>query len=206
MADELLQFAKVGRLDKLLQAEREAIPRALTAVVRSRTLALKKDGRRDIIRAGLGARLANALRSAIQPPQGISLDPRGAVFSNARTKNRPGGPVDLITVFEQGATTGGPVAIPTRYCPKSKDGRKRHAQPSDFPRDLLFSRKVGSQIRLYIKGKPPVFAWVIVPNVKVPALLHLLALHKKHTAGMDAAVAKRIEQDAKRLGRAAARA
>lgn len=208
MADALLAFAVRGRMEPLLRAQAEAIPRARTAVVRSRTLALKKSLRGQVIHAGLGNRLAKALQSALQPPRGIADNPAGAVFSKAIYKDRPGGRVDLLTVFQEGAVIrargGKALAIPTAKCPRSKDGRKRFAVPADFPRDLLFVSKSGRT--LFIKGDPPIPAWTLVPQVSIKRRLNFLIPYRRHTANMDAAVVKRIEQDAKRIGRQAARA
>lgn len=86
-------------LAKIEQAHRQA---ATSATKRAGTT-LKNAGRREVERGGLGKGIANSIRDQAFPPRGTSLDPAVIVYSKAVYK-RPGGLVDLITVFREGAT------------------------------------------------------------------------------------------------------
>ena len=92
-----------GKLKAEMAAEVKAGEGAVTAVIRRRTLKLKQDVRAQISSAGLGERLGNAMRDRFYPSRGASLSATGVVASRAIYK-RPGGLVDLITVFQEGAT------------------------------------------------------------------------------------------------------
>lgn len=76
--------------------------RAARFAVRTGGTALKNGLRRDVIRAKLGQGIANAIRDKSYPPSGLSMDPAVVISSKAIYK-RPGGLVDIITVFREGA-------------------------------------------------------------------------------------------------------
>ena len=92
-----------GDLKAFMAADLKAGERAVTNVITRRTLKLKQDIRGAVSGAGLGTRLGNTIRGRIFPAQGTSLGTKGRVESAAIYK-RPGGLVDLITVFQEGAT------------------------------------------------------------------------------------------------------
>lgn len=96
-----IRAALRGSLKAQLAAEAKAGSDAVITVIRRRTLKLKQDIRAAIAGAGLGTRLGNAIRDRFYPNAG--LDAKGIVDSKAIYK-RPGGFVDLITVFQEGAT------------------------------------------------------------------------------------------------------
>lgn len=113
------EMAARGDLRKLPAAVADAHTRA----IRSATTRLKNQGRRQLSRAGL-ARLAPAWRGEVRSASGADItrrgqdaDPTGVVYSKAIRKGSPGGAVDLIDVFETGATIrargGQYTAIPT---------------------------------------------------------------------------------------------
>lgn len=92
-----------GDLAKAFELEAKAGAQAATTVIRRRTTRLKTSIRRQIASVGLGERLGKTIRDAVYPNRGASLSAKGIIRSSAIYK-RPGGLVDLITVFEEGAT------------------------------------------------------------------------------------------------------
>ena len=105
-----LRLALRGDLAPWLRANGEAVAPAVTSVIRRKTNLLKKRLRRHVEQAGLGERLAKTIRGATQPPRGNSVQTAGLVFSAAIYKQRPGGPIDLIDVFNTGATVSAKTA------------------------------------------------------------------------------------------------
>lgn len=69
--------------------------------MRRSTTTLKNAVRREVRRAGLFG-VENAVRDEVFPAKGVASDPKGRVTSKAIYK-RPGGLVDLLTVFREGA-------------------------------------------------------------------------------------------------------
>lgn len=92
-----------GDFRKHVGAIERAHKRAATTTVRRAGTVLKNAVRRDVKRAGLGAGIEKALQDRVFPARGVASDPAAEVFSKAIYK-RPGGLVDLITVFKEGAT------------------------------------------------------------------------------------------------------
>ena len=79
-------------LASLMAAEIAAGERAVTAAVREVGGGLKLAWRGQITGAGLGARLANSIRSEVFPKAGASLNAAAVVWSKAPVSNatRPG--------------------------------------------------------------------------------------------------------------------
>jgi hypothetical protein len=197
VAGELLGLAVRGRAEIVLRAEQQAIPQARTAEVKLRTRQLRDRGRGQIIAAGLGARLAKAWKSV--EPTKIVDNPRGAAFSKAIYK-RAGGFVDLITAYEEGARIAGVQTIPLPTAPRKGN---RFARPGDYPRDAIrFGKDEDGTVIVFLNGKP---AWVLVRSVTVKRKLNLHQLHDRITAGMDDAIAKRIDRQASAAGKRAAK-
>lgn len=136
--------------------ESKAAAAAITGVVRHLTFGIRKDMKAEIRRA-LGARAANALRAKVTPgPSSPNLTPAGRVYSNFVSKKRPGGPVDVLAVFQDGATisAGGNkwLAIPLEAAGRKGIGGSgklgdRAPRPSDFRGRLTF---------VPVRGKPDV--------------------------------------------------
>jgi hypothetical protein len=106
-----LSLALRGDLAAFLRTDAKAAAGAVTTVVRRKTTLLKNRLRRQVKSAGLGTRLGNAIRSRTVPPRGVSPTIVGIVESKALVK-RKSGIVDLITVFDTGATVAaGVVAL-----------------------------------------------------------------------------------------------
>jgi hypothetical protein len=116
----LVQAFVEGNLGAFLRAQAAAVEKGGGRALRRVTGGIRGQIRRDIGRAsfaGGGKGLARAVRSRVR---GKGADVEGIVYSKATYKasaRRPGGPVDLVQLFGQGATiraaSGGWLAIPT---------------------------------------------------------------------------------------------
>ena len=106
-------------LAALMAAEIAAGERAVTAAVREAGAGLKLGWRGQITGAGLGARLANSIRSEVFPKAGASLNAAAVVWSKA--------PV-IIGAHDAGplirAKNGLWLAIPTPAAGKALGGRR----------------------------------------------------------------------------------
>lgn len=90
-----------GSFRKQVEAIERAQKRAATTTMRRSTTTLKNAVRRELKRARL-AGVEKAVQDRVYPARGIASDPAGTVYSKAIYK-RPGGLVDLLTVFREGA-------------------------------------------------------------------------------------------------------
>ena len=106
-------------LAALMAAEIATGERAVTAAVREAGIGLKLGWRGQITGAGLGARLANSIRSEVFPKAGVSLNAAAVVWSKA--------PV-IIGAHDAGplirARNGLWLAIPTPVAGKALGGRR----------------------------------------------------------------------------------
>lgn len=108
-----LTVALRGNLEKLLEQELKDGAVAVTRAMREAGRGLKKDLRRDVARAGLGARLGKTWRALNFPRTGNSLGAAALVFTKAP---------QIIDAFDRGVvirgTRGNLLAIPTEAVPK----------------------------------------------------------------------------------------
>lgn len=208
------QIITGGDPKKLVEAHR----RAVTGAVRSATARMKRQGRKQIITAfrAHGTTIPNALRSKVVGDagqditrRGLADDPTGSVFSRAVYKDRPGGPVDLLQVFEEGATVtvqGHPcAAIPT----PAAGGRKApplkgHEAEFDFAplRAKGRRRKFGTKaVALAFKKVTHVLWYVLIAvPFRLKPRLKLGTLHQRIGAGVPADIERRFAREAIRLG------
>lgn len=145
-----LQAAIEGRLMEHMAAETKTCEAAATGAMRRAADGLKAEIREQITGAGLGRRLANAVRSRTYPQGRQALDPTGLVWSNAPK---------LTEVFETGATIR-PVngtrylAIPTENVPNAKGGKRRKMSPVEveaaFNQDLKFAKAGNGRLVAYV--------------------------------------------------------
>jgi Family of unknown function (DUF6441) len=160
-------------LASLMAAEIAAGERAVTAAVREAGTGLKLGWRGQIAGAGLGARLANSIRSEVFPKIGASLNAATVVWSKA--------PVII------GAHDGGPLirsrnglwlAIPTPAAGKALGGGRitPAAWERKTGRRLRFVyRRAGASLLVAPTARKaatvPMF--LLVPQVKLPKRLDL---------------------------------
>ena len=129
-----------GNLGAFLRAQAAAVDKGGGRAMRRITGGLRGQIRRNVARAGFvggGRALAATVRSRVT---GDGVDVEGIVYSKATYKQsgrRPGGTVDLVQLFAQGATIrsarGGWLAIPTDDAPlKSGRGRGVRMTPAEM--------------------------------------------------------------------------
>lgn len=147
-----LQAAIEGRLADHMAAETKTCETAATSAMQRASAGLKAEIREQITGAGLGRRLANAVRSRVYPVGRKALDPSGLVWSNAPK---------LTEVFETGATIR-PVngtrylAIPTENVPNAKGGKRRKMTPVEveaaYDQDLKFAKAGNGRLIAYVEA------------------------------------------------------
>lgn len=204
-----------GQVKKLTEAH----PRAVTGAIRSVTSRMKSQGRKQITQAFRThegrQRIQNALRHKVVAADGRNIthhglddDPTGSVFSRAIYKDRPGGPVDLLDIFERGtrvqSSKGSVTAIPTA----AAGGRKAPPPGPNWKqsfREVLFrhSRLGPGGVRvlgvLTLKHRWEVW-YILVPPFKLTSRLHLAALHARLAAGVPVDIDRRFAHELVRLG------
>ena len=108
-----------GDLAKILASEAKAAATAVTAAVRRTGDGLKSDLRSQVAGAGLGRRLANAVRLNVYPDKGESLSTAAFVFARPGKGGR-GGAADIVAAFEEGTLIRGKAVViwrsPPRMC------------------------------------------------------------------------------------------
>lgn len=195
-----------------LRAYERGVASANTQAIRSVTASMKRQGRRKIVKAGLGTRLANALRSEVRAPNGADLTRRGSatlpvgrVWSNAFV-TRKGRKVDLLgDVFEAPVTVQGSpyLAIPTPVA-----GGRRAKGPESYPagtfRVVPIKRGRGRPranapaFVLIHKQKNEVW-FVLIATVRLRKNLQLFPLFRRVAATLPAALERAYARLFKRL-------
>lgn len=145
-----VQAAIEGRLLDHMADEILATETAVTSAMRTAATGLKVEIRQQVAAAGLGTRLANAVRADVYPKGRKSLDAAGLVFSKAPK---------LTDVFEAGATitpkNGSQyLAIPTDAVPNAPGGKRRKMTPVEveaaFNQDLKFAKTGNGRLIAYV--------------------------------------------------------
>jgi hypothetical protein len=163
-------------LAALMAAAIAAGERAVTAAVREAGAGLRLGWRGQITGAGLGARLANSIRSEVFPRAGASLSAAAVVWSKA--------PV-IIGAHDAGplikARNGLWLAIPTPAAGKTLGGRR--ITPATWERRTglrlrFVHRRSGPSLLvapagLRSPGTPAAPIFLLVPQVKLPKRLDL---------------------------------
>jgi Family of unknown function (DUF6441) len=214
LAASLIRSLQAG-----MQAELRDLERAVTIGVRDAGLGLKTELRRQVTRAGLGARLANSWRDRHYPNQ--KLDAASLVYTKAP---------QIIRAFDEGALIrskrGRFLAIPTENAPrKGTDGKR--VSPSTFPEQrfgpLRFvprrngpsllvvdglrssvSRKTGQlrgfrratgQARQSGQGMTTVVMFLLVPQVKLPKRLDVARAAERWSAQLPALIEQQLRSE-----------
>jgi len=129
-----------GNLGALLRAQAAAVEKGTAKGLRRICGGIRAQIVGNVRRAGFpggGRNLSAAVRSRVA---GQGTEVEGTVYSRAtykRSPRRPGGPVDLIALFAQGAdirsARGGWLAIPTEHAPlRSGRGRGQRMTPAEL--------------------------------------------------------------------------
>ena len=204
----MLKLAIRGKLEQYTALVDKAAGLAVATIVRRFTTQLKNAIRREILSAGLGEKIANTIRSEAWPARGGSLGAHGRVWSKAIYK-RPGGLIDLITVFEEGATIRASgqnfLPIPVNVG-KSPVDLRRNAIPSDFPEGTFGVKPTlrPGVFVLYWKHDPDRIAFILVRSTVIRSRLNLAPVHARLEARFDAALGAEFERQIANAGRRAA--
>lgn len=130
-----------GNLGELLRAEAKALEKGCDRALRRASGGIRGQIRRNIARAGFaggGKQLARTVR--VSSIRGEGVERNLVVYSKAVypvAPMRPGGAIDLVQLFAQGATIraagGGWLAIPTDYAPVAGGrGVRRRMSPKEM--------------------------------------------------------------------------
>lgn len=128
-------FVKTGMTDvaELMAGTEADLAQILTAATTDGTEELKADWRDEIVRVGLGSRLANTIRGKTYPAAGVSLDPATWVWTKAPK---------IIDAYSTGVTIvpgkGRFLCIPTLDVPRKRTGDA--LSPSEV--EARFGRKL----------------------------------------------------------------
>lgn len=151
-----------GNLAKILASEAKAAAIAVTAAVRRTGDGLKSDLRSQVAGAGLGRRLANAVRLNVYPDKGESLSAAAFVFARPGKGGR-GGAADIVAAFEEGSlirSKGGRyLAIPTENVP-IKAGTRRRMTPDEMKAGAK-SGGFGRDLELVPTNRPGIMLLVL---------------------------------------------
>ena len=136
-----------------MEAEMRSISKAVTAGIKEAGRGLKGDLRKQVVSAGLGARLSRTWRDRTYPNKGYNA--AAMVWSKAP---------QIIRTFDEGAVikskSGFWLAIPTPSAPKRGVGGKR-INPSNFP-----EHRYGPLRFVYRRGRPSL---LVVDGVRINA-------------------------------------
>jgi len=134
-----------------MEAEMRTISKAVTAGIKDAGRGLKGDLRKQVVSAGLGARLSRTWRDRTYPNKGHNA--AAMVWSKAP---------QIIRTFDEGAVIKGKsgfwLAIPTPAAPKRGVGGKR-INPSNFP-----EHRYGPLRFVYRRGRPSL---LVVDGVRI---------------------------------------
>lgn len=147
-----LEAAIRGDLKKIMKEEAAAAEKAVTKGVVEAANGLKTDLRAQVVRSGLGEKMARTWKMRRYPASGFSLGTAGLVYADMP---------QVIRAFNDGAAiTSGKgtfLAIPTPAAPKRGIGGKR-INPSNFPEHSL-----GRLRFVYRRGAPSL---LVVDNLR----------------------------------------
>jgi len=199
-----LRLAITGDLRRQLDAEADAGRRAVTSVVRRKTNQLKNSIRRQIRRAGLGARLEKTVRGDAYPVRNHSFNARGLVYSKAYVKTGRSGRIDIITTFDEGATVrprrGRFLALPTENAPRGARGRA--LSPSESRLNFILvpaSDRRHAGLLLHPAPPHPV-AYVLVREVRIRPRLNIDRAVTRALANVDELIARQWDRNARNAG------
>lgn len=147
-----LEAAIRGDLKKIMKEEAAAAEKAVTKGVVEAANGLKTDLRAQVVRSGLGEKMARTWKMRRYPASGFSLGTAGLVYADMP---------QVIRAFNDGAAItsdkGTFLAIPTPAAPKRGIGGKR-INPSNFPEHSL-----GRLRFVYRRGAPSL---LVVDNLR----------------------------------------
>ena len=142
----MLKVELLGNIVEAMEAEHQAGRKAVAAGMRQAGEGLKRDWRGQIVAAGLGVRLGNAIRAKHYPGR-PSLGAAALVYGQP-SRGRNSVPA-ILESFDQGAVIrgrSGPfLAVPTDAVPRGRGGAR--LTPEEF------KRRTGQELRFVRRGR-----------------------------------------------------
>lgn len=178
-----LQAAILGNLHEYMRDEELKAENAVTSGVTEITMDIKNDLRAQVIKAGLGNKLAKTWQAKVYPKGQKSLSAAGVITSKA-TK--------IIRAFDEGAvirsSKGLFLAIPTENAPKKENNDKRIC-PSNFPARLGQLRFVyvrnGLSMLVVDKRRVTKIMFFLVPQVNLKKRLDYKSVVDRHAPKLE---------------------
>ena len=154
-----------GNLHEYMKEEQDKAKTAVTSGVYEVTQNIKNELRNQVVKAGLGTKLAKTWQAKVYPKSQKSLSAVGVIQSKASK---------IIRVFDQGAvirsSKGIFLAVPTENAPKKGSDGKRIC-PSNFPARFGQLRFVyvrsGLSMLVVDKRKMTKVMFFLVPQVSI---------------------------------------
>lgn len=159
-----------GKLSDFLETEYKKGANAVTKGITNATDGLKNAMRSQVKSSGLSNRLANTWRGNVYPKGKKSISAAGVVYSKAPK---------IMTGFECQTVIRGKngfwLAIPTEAIPKRALGKKMTPEIYEKSRNTKLRfvyRSHGASLLVYERKKKSIIAFWLVPQVKMPKLIH----------------------------------
>lgn len=172
-----MKAALEGSLGEYLEKEYQNCAKAVTYGVKTATNGLKQSLRAQVKNAGLGGRLANTWRGDVYPKSKNSASAAGVVYTKAEK---------ILEGFEYSSVIRSPngfwLAIPTESIPKRI--RNKRMTPALYEqakgvRLRFIYRSHGVSLLVHEQKKKTIIAFWLVPQVKMPKLIHFEAEDEK---------------------------
>lgn len=159
-----------GKLSDFLETEYKKGANAVTKGITNATDGLKNAMRSQVKSSGLSNRLANTWRGNIYPKGKKSISAAGVVYSKAPK---------IMVGFEYQTIIRGKngfwLAIPTEAIPKRALGKKMTSEIYEKSRNTKLRfvyRSHGASLLVHECKKKSIIAFWLVPQVKMPKLIH----------------------------------
>lgn len=159
-----------GKLSDFLETEYKKGANAVTKGITNATDGLKNAMRSQVKSSGLSNRLANTWRGNVYPKGKKSISAAGVVYSKAPK---------IMAGFEYQTVIRGKngfwLAIPTEAIPKRALGKKMTPEIYERSRNTKLHfvyRSHGASLLVHERKKKSIIAFWLVPQVKMPKLIH----------------------------------
>jgi hypothetical protein len=191
------QVAIKGDLEKFMADLVQSKKKVATNVNRKAARRTRRNLRKEIqsafdidraSRRASGMALEDTVRVADTPRRGYAFENMSVVYSKATYAKGRAAKIDLLSVFETGATIrargGNWVAIPTDDAPlRAGRGGARRATPDEYPGPKQFIQ-IRPGLAIMVDPRRRLVLWILVPAVRVKKRLNVAAIHGRTVAIM----------------------
>lgn len=168
-----LRAAIEGNFSQILETEYKKGADAVTLGIINATDGLKNAMRSQVKSSGLSSRLANTWRGQVYPKGKKSISAAGVVYSKA-PKIMAGFEYQTVIRSQNGLW----LAIPTEAIPKRALGKKMTPTIYEKARGIKLRfvyRPHNVSLLVHEQKKKTIIAFILVPQVKMPKLIHFQA-------------------------------